>query len=83
MSLLKGYLTGYASQIISHQTLEDENFDVALELLKEEFLDISFIIDEIYKQIINTSPKFDTNYNNVKQYLAEIKGYLSELNTLS
>ena len=81
MSLLKGYLTTYASQIISHQTIEDQNFDVALKLLKEEFLDISFIIDEIYKQIINTSPKFDTNYNYVKQYLAEIKLDLSELNT--
>ena len=81
LSLLKGYLTGYASQIISHQTLEDENLDEALELLKEEFLDISFIIDEIYKQIINTSPKLDTNHNNVKQYLAQIKADLSELNT--
>ena len=49
-------------------------------MLKGEFLDIPFIIDEIYKQI-NTSPKFDTNYNNVKQYLDEIKADLSELNT--
>ena len=31
--------------------------------------------------MINTSPKFDTNYNNMKQYLAEIKSDLSELNT--
>ena len=35
LSLLKSFLTGYASPIISHLTLEDKNFDVAIELLKE------------------------------------------------
>lgn len=48
LSLLKGFLTGYASQLISLLSLED-NYVIGINLLKREFLDIPFIIDEIFK----------------------------------
>ena len=34
LSLLKGFLTGYASQLISNLSLENENYDVAINLLR-------------------------------------------------
>lgn len=49
LALLKGYLSDYALQLVSHLTLEDENFNVAVDLLTKEFLDIPFIINEIFK----------------------------------
>ena len=37
---------------MSHLSLEDENFEVAIDLLKKEFLDIPFIIDEMFNQLL-------------------------------
>ena len=45
LSLLKSYLTGYAAQLLSHLTLEEANYEVAIKLLTEEFLDIPVIVD--------------------------------------
>ena len=39
LQILKNHLTGYASQIVEHLTISDENFMVAMHLLTEGFLD--------------------------------------------
>ena len=44
LSFLKSYLTGYAAQLLSHLTLEEANYDVAIKLLTEAFLDIQTIV---------------------------------------
>ena len=81
LSLLKSFLTGYASQLVAHLSLEDENFEVAVNLLRKEFLDIPLIIDEIFKQLLSSSPKYDPEFVSVKSFLSEIKADLSELKT--
>ena len=81
LSLLKSYLTGYAAQLISHLTLEEANYEVAIKLLTEEFLDIPLIVDEIFKQLLDASPKYDANFINVKQFLSETRADLAELRT--
>ena len=43
---LHSYLSGYALKIISHLSVTYGNYDVAFSLLKEEFLDILYIVDE-------------------------------------
>ena len=68
LSLLKSYLTGYAAQLISHLTLEEDNYEVAIKLLTEEYLDIPLIVDEIFKQLLNASSKYDANFINVKHH---------------
>ena len=72
LSLLKGFLTGYKSQLIL-------NYDEVINLLKQNFLDVSFIIDEIFKQILNYSPKFDPDFVNVRKFLLGVKADWSEL----
>ena len=81
LSLLKSFLAGYASQLVSHLLLEDENFEVAIDLLKKEFLDIPFIMDVIFKQLLGSSPKYDPEFVNIKSFLSEIKADLCELKT--
>lgn len=50
LSHLKDFLEGYASQLISHFSLEDDNYSVAVyKSSKKKILDIHFIIDEIFK----------------------------------
>ena len=81
LSLLKSCLTGYAAQLISHLIIEEANYEVAIKLLTEEFLDIPLIVDEIFKQLLDASPKYDANFINVKQFLSEIRADLSKLRT--
>ena len=47
-------------------------------MLNDKFLDEEFIIDEIFKQILNESPKYDPEFNGVKQYITKIKADLHE-----
>ena len=56
LQVLKNPLTGYASQIVEHLTISDENFTVAMHLLTEEFLDQDCIINEIFGQIYHSKP---------------------------
>ena len=81
LSFFKSYLTGYATHLISHLTLEEANYEVTMKLLTEEFLDMPLIVDEIFKQLLDASPKYDTNFINVKQFLSETCADLSELRT--
>ena len=37
LSLLKSYLTGYAAKLLSHLTLEEANYEVAIKLLQKNF----------------------------------------------
>ena len=67
---------------MSHLSIEDENFEVAIDLLKKEFLDIRFIIDKIFKQLLGSSPIYDPEFVNIKSFLSEIKADLCELKTL-
>ena len=78
---LYGYLKDYALKIVKHLTISDANYHLALQLLKQEFLDIDYIIDETYKNILKAAPsvEFDPEYTSVRMYLSEIRSYLHEL----
>ena len=38
-------------------------------------------MDEIFKQLLDASPKYDANFINVKEFLSETRADLSELGT--
>ena len=71
LAYLIGYLRYYALSIVKHLSITDDNFDVALQMLKREFLDEEFIIDETYKNILKASPSLsqDPEFSSVKVYL--------------
>ena len=79
LSYLRSLLYDYAFSIISHLTINDANFTIAIDLLKAEFLDTGFIVDEIFSQLINSNPKYDTDFTGVKQYIARVRADLYEL----
>ena len=81
LAYLRSLVTDYAFSIITHLTINNANFKIAIDLLKAEFLDTELIVDEIFCQLINSNPKFDSDYNGVKQYLARIRADLYELNS--
>ena len=58
------YLRSYLLvKIITHLSVTDDNYDVAFSLLKEEFLDIPYIVDESFKTLLPSSPSFDTAFD--------------------
>ena len=80
--LLRNHLThsGLAFKLISHFDLNDANYEEALKALKSEFLDVDYIVNETFKQILDRSPeKHDPEYDNLKLYVAEMKSILHDL----
>lgn len=79
---LRGYLKGYAHQLIQHLSVNDENYEIALSLLKAEFLDLPYIIDETLKQILNAKAPYDPQYQSARAFLNEMRALLYELKSL-
>ena len=83
LSYLHTYLKGYARKLISHLSIKDENYPIAIDLLKEQFLDVPYIIDEIYKRLINSKPPqgYDPDFIGLKSYINEIRTLVYDLKT--
>ena len=80
---LYGYLRDYALKVVKHLTISDSNYLLAIQMLKQEFLDVNYIIDETYKNILKAAPSvdYDPEYTSSKMYLNEMRSYLHELKT--
>ena len=76
---LCSYMKGYAYQVIEHLTPSDESYQEALEILKAEFLDIPYILEESMQKILKDKPEYDITYKNLKLYLISLKTLLFEL----
>ena len=79
LTYLRSYLSGYAFKVISHLSISDDNYKVAMQLLEDEFLDIPFIINESFKQLVASSPKFDPSFAGVRSYVNECHALIHEL----
>ena len=79
LTYLRSYLTDYAFKVVSHLSITDSNYEVALQLLKDEFLDVEYIIDETFKQLLSSSPKYDPSFSEVRIYINECRALLHEL----
>ena len=81
LSYLIGYLQGYALKVVNHLLINNVNYEIALKLLEEEFLDIDYIVDQTYKNVLSARPKFksETEFIYIKEYINEIRSYLYEL----
>ena len=79
LAYLKGYLRDYAFTVIKHLTNTDSNYSIAIDLLKREFLDVPFIIDNYFNTLITTEPIQDFNYNRISNFLNEARAILHDL----
>ena len=78
-SYLKGYLRGYALKVIQHLSVTDQNYEIAVALLKDEFLNIDSLTDTLFKRLLETKPKYDVTYLETKMYLNEVRCILTDL----
>ena len=79
LTYLCSYLSGYALEIISHLPLTDDNYDVVFSLLREQFLDIHYIVDESFKTLLSSSPSFSTAFDGLRTYVNECHAIIQDL----
>ena len=59
--------------------MTDDNYAVAFSLLKEEFLDIPYIVDESFKTLLSSFPSFDTAFDGLRTYVNECRAIIHDL----
>ena len=79
---LRGYLSKYAFKLIQYLSVCDDNYSIALDLLKQEFLDLNFMVDELMKKLLYTKPNFDNQFVDTRKYLNDMRSLLYELQSL-
>ena len=79
LTYLRSFLSGYAFKVIAHLSISDDNYAVALTLLKDEFLDVPYIVDSRFQQILSMSPKFDPSFAGVRSYTNKCRAIVYEL----
>ena len=81
LSVLRSHLEteGLAFKLISDLEITEANYAEAERVLLKEYLDVDRIRDELFHELLNKSPKFETNYEGVRIYVAEIKATMHDL----
>ena len=82
LTYLKNYLKGYAYKLVQHLSLDDANYERALKLLKDEFLDEPYIIDDILSKILKAKVNFEPTLKETKIFINEMRTYMCELQEL-
>src|SRR5215469_5735944 len=81
LAYLASYLSDYSLSIISHLSIINDNYPIAMELLKKEFLNKNLIIAKAYEFIINNpvSNSYDTDFIKTKTYINDVRSMIFEL----
>ena len=81
LSVLRSHLEpeGLAFKLIGDLAITDANYEEAEKILLKEYLDVNRIRDELFHELLNKVPKFETNFEGVRIYVAEIKATMHDL----
>ena len=77
---LKTYLRGYALKLIQHLQITDANYEVALQLLTNEFLNKKSLISDLLDKLLSLKPKSD-GFIDVKLFINEVRCILCDLHS--
>ena len=81
---LKNYLEGPALAEVVHLHNSNENYKLALQLLKDAYMDIPFVVNELQHQIhLGPSRPLDSkDIQGIREYVAELRATFTELKEL-
>jgi len=79
LSYLKSHLKGYAGKLIQHLTVVEPNYDIALDLLRKEFLNEGSLINDLLKKLFSLKVDYDPEFLGTKIYVNEVRCILSDL----
>jgi hypothetical protein len=75
---LRGFLRNPALKLIQHLSIDGKNYNVAYQLLKNEYFDEELFIDNIIKQMLAINFNV-TSYDLLIDSMNSLKAYISEL----
>ena len=79
LQYLKSFLRGNAYSVIQHLSNANENYEIALSLLQEEFLDEPRIIHDILDSILKTPRFTNSDLEKVGLWISETRARVFEL----
>lgn len=79
LQYLKAHLGGFALRDIEHLSNVDENYPIALKILKDLYLDKQFIIDSLFHKIDSAPVLSGRNLDEVRAFISEVRAYIHEL----
>ena len=79
LSYLKNSLKDYALSLIAHLTITEDNYDRALKILEDEFLDEELIVHEYFGKILNKACKYDPKFESLKSLINDLRACIFEL----
>ena len=81
LSYLKTKLEGNAKTYIASLEQTNTNYKEALSILKTRYHDKQYIIDELFKDLLNERPGYEPEYEKTILYLARTQARLADLKT--
>jgi len=79
LQYLKSHLTGLALKDVEHLPNINENYEIALRILKDLYLDENFIVDSILHQIYTAPAIENKNLEAIRTFVSEVRAHLHEL----
>lgn len=65
---LNSFLKGYTFRLVQHWQITDENYEIAVRLLTDEFLNKEALIEDLLKKLLLLKPKHDS-FLDLKPYI--------------
>lgn len=81
MNYLKTKVVGNVSPFIQHLDPDPGNYAMAIQALKKEYLDISYLTDQLCAQLITLQSGFSEDYSKTRNYIADIRNKLFDWKT--
>ena len=78
---LKDKVIGNAATFIAHIDPGPDAYDTCIEVLKEQYLDKPYIIDEYFKKLLSDKPEYDPTYFKTRTFIANTRNHLHNLKT--
>ena len=79
LQYLKSHLSSYALRDIEHLPNIDANYAVALQILRDLYLDVPYIIDSLLHRIYTAPVLENRNLETVRAFISEVRAFLHEL----
>ena len=78
---LKDKVIGNAAAFIAHIDPGPNAYDTCIAILKEQYLNVDYIVDEYFKKLLSDKPEYDLSYMKSRTFIANTRNHLHNLNT--
>ena len=78
---LKDKVIGNAAAFIAHIDPGPNAYDTCIAILKEQYLNVDYIIDEYFKKLLSDKPEYDLSYMKSRNFIANTRNHLHNLKT--